>query len=236
MVPGSRRARIYASSIKKNTYKLHLFDRFTFVDLVLGTVTHTVTGGAGWRADPRWGRGVELHPRGTYFAQFDRSGGETVKYAGVPQGWEGGHWPVSHWTGQQLPQIDSTSRNNWCEKKNKQKKPLKIFCFRALIPNHQMLQFSLSALLCLGFLRARCHRRVNYMYAFSPLYSPPPTPTPRLPFLSRRMCAREPVHAVVCLRVCLRTNVCRLGFPLNIPLMSLFIYLFPRLWRPFFGC
>lgn len=81
-----------------------------------------------------------------------------------------------------------------------------------------------SALFCLGFLRTRCHWRVNYMCAFSPLYFFPL----RLPFsLSRRMCAREPVRAVVCLRVCLRTNVCRLGFPLNISLMLLFIYLFP---------
>lgn len=52
----------------------------------------------------------------------------------------------------------------------------------------------------------------------------PPSP----PFsLSHRIRAWEPVHAVVCLRVCLRTNVCRLGFPLNISLMLLFIYLFP---------
>lgn len=47
----------------------------------------------------------------------------------------------------------------------------------------------------------------------------------RLPLLSRRMCAREPVRAVVCLRVCLRANVCRLGFPFE-HLFDVAVYLF----------
>lgn len=64
--------------------------------------------------------------------------------------------------------------------------------------------FCHSALLCLDFLQASCHWRVNY--AFSPLYFSPPPPFS----LSRRMYAREPTCWCVC--VCLQTNVCRLCF------------------------
>lgn len=149
------------------------------------------------------GQRCSITSKGTYFAQFYRSGAETVKYAGVPQGCEGEPWPVSHWTGQQLPQIESTLRNNWYRGKQTKKKPLKIFCFWALIPNHQMLQFFHSALFCLGFLQARCHRRVNYMYAFSPLYF-----SPSVCFFSLAGCVRESRCTPLCVYVCVCERTC----------------------------
>lgn len=60
------------------------------------------------------------------------------------------------------------------------------------ISNHQTLQFSPLCLVCLGFLRAECHRRVNYVHVFSPLYFSPPPP------FSPDVCAREPMHVHVC--------------------------------------
>lgn len=46
-----------------------------------------------------------------------------------------------------------------------------------------------------------------------------------LPFLSRRMCAREPMRAGVCVCVCLQTNVCRLCFSFE-HLFDVAVYLF----------
>lgn len=73
------------------------------------------------------------------------------------------------------------------------------------------LNFHHSALFCLDFLRAECHWRVNYVYAFSPLYFSPPPPFS----LPCRMCA--------C--VCLQTNVCKLCFPFEHP-FDVAVYLF----------
>lgn len=88
--------------------------------------------------------------------------------------------------------------------------------------------FRHSALFCLDFLQAECHRRVNYVYAFTPLYFFPPPPFS----LSPDVCERANVRLCVC--VCKRTCA-GFVFLLNIPLMLLFIYLFLCLQRPFLG-
>lgn len=66
-----------------------------------------------------------------------------------------------------------------------------------------MLQFSHSALFCLGFLRARCHRRVNYMYAFSPLYFSPSACLFSLAgYVRESRCTPLCVYVCVCERTC----------------------------------
>lgn len=77
--------------------------------------------------------------------------------------------------------------------------------------------FRHSALFCLDFLQAECHRRVNYVYAFTPLYFFPPPPFS----LSPDMCERANVR----LCVCLQTNVCRLCFSFEHP-FDVAVYLF----------
>lgn len=87
-----------------------------------------------------------------------------------------------------------------------------------------MLQLLLLCLVLSGFSPSPLSLESKLYVCFQSFVFFPPSP----PFsLSHWMRVWEPVHAVVCLRVCLRTNVCKLGFPLNISLMLLFIYLFP---------
>lgn len=76
-------------SIKK-TRNSNFCGRFTFVNLDLGAVTHTMTGGQGGQQTLDRAE-VCNYIHGMYFAEFYRSGAEIVEYAGVPQGCEGGN-------------------------------------------------------------------------------------------------------------------------------------------------
>lgn len=94
-----------------------------------------------------------------------------------------------------------------------------IFVFQ---PEYQTIKhsnFCHSALFCLDFLQAECHWRVNYVYAFSPLYFFPPPPCS----LSPDVCKRA--NACWCECVCLQTNVCRLCFSFE-HLFDVAVYLF----------
>lgn len=94
-----------------------------------------------------------------------------------------------------------------------------IFVFQ---PEYQTIKhsnFCHSALFCLDFLQAECHWRVNYVYAFSPLYFFPPPPFS----LSPDVCERA--NACWCECVCLQTNVCRLCFSFE-HLFDVAVYLF----------
>lgn len=108
-----------------------------------------------------------------------------------------------------------------------------IFVFKPVQREYRTIKrsnFHHSALFCLDFLQAECHWRVNYVYAFSPLYFFPPPPFSLLP----DVCERANVCLCVCVCVCKRTCA-GFVFLLNIPLMLLFIYLFLCLRRPFLG-
>jgi len=111
--------------------------------------------------------------------------------------------------------------------------------FRLNIETIKRFNFRHSALFCRHVLQAECHWRVNYVYAFSPLYFFPSLSLFFLP-LSPDACKRADARSCVCVCVCVCKRTCAgFVFLLNIPLMLLFIYLFLFLRRPFlcgWGC
>jgi len=99
-----------------------------------------------------------------------------------------------------------------------------IFVFEPVPCEYRTIKhsnFHHSALFCLDFLQAECHWRVNYVYAFSPLYFFPPPPFS----LSPDVCERANACLCVCVCVCLQTNVCRLCFSFEHP-FDVAVYLF----------
>lgn len=96
-----------------------------------------------------------------------------------------------------------------------------IFVFESVQNEYRTIKrsnFRHSALFCLDFLQAECHRRVNYVYAFTPLYF-----FPSASLFSLAGCVRESQCAPLC--VCLQTNVCRLCFSFEHP-FDVAVYLF----------
>lgn len=92
-----------------------------------------------------------------------------------------------------------------------------IFVFQPEYRAFKHSNFCHSALFCLDFLQAECHWRVNYVYAFSPLYFSALPPFSLSPDVCERANARW------C--VCLQTNVCRLCFSFE-HLFDVAVYLF----------